>query len=126
MTKKKIFLASVVFVVTNLLCVSMVLGAPLESDQQGLAALEYLFRLTRTPASDVEAREKIYLDLIDECPETEAAEEAHWALSNLYLDDFDEPKEDKAQEILKKFLERYPSSQWRQHVENRLAWFWGG
>jgi len=108
-----------------LLRVPGVSGAPAEPEQQSALALEYLLRLTRTPASDAEAREKIYLGLIDECPVTEAAEEAHWALSNLYLDNFDGPKEDKAREILEKFLERYPSSQWRLHVENRLAYFWG-
>jgi hypothetical protein len=98
-------------------------GEPAEPERQVPLALEYQLSLSRTPASEAALREKLYLALIDECPVTEAAEEAYWALSNLYLDDFDEPKEDKAQEILEKFLERYPASQWRSHVEDRLAWF---
>ena len=103
-------------------------GAPAGTEEPSLQealALDYLLFLARTPASDAEAREKLYLALIGDCPETQAAEEAHWALSNLYLDDFDEPMEKEAKEILEKFLERYPTSQWRRHVENRLASLWG-
>ena len=99
------------------------LAAPAPSDRQESLALDYRFAISRT--TNASEREALYLRLINECPDTEIAEEAYWALSNLYLDDFDEPKEDQAREILEKFLERYPSSQWRQHVENRLSWFWG-
>ena len=122
---KKFFLAGIVLTASVLLGAPVALAVPAEPERQGPLALEYLLRLARTPANDAEAREKIYLALIDECPNTEEAETAYWALSNLYLDGFDEPREDKAREILKQFLERYPSSQWRQHVENRLAWLWG-
>ena len=86
--------------------------------QEGLA-LEYRCNIDRTPAYDAAAREALYLRLIEECPETEAAERAHWALSNLYLDDFDEPKEDNARNILKQFVARYPSSRWLLHVTDR-------
>ena len=92
--------------------------------QEGLA-LEYRWNIDRTPTDDAAAREALYLRLIEECPETEAAERAHWALSNLYLDDFDAPKEDNARNILKQFVARYPSSRWLLHVTDRLAWLWG-
>ncbi|MDR2529238.1 MAG: hypothetical protein LBD04_09525 [Synergistaceae bacterium] len=93
---------------------------PLE--QQEAMAAEYLFRLARMSGDEPEERERLYLGLTEDCPGTEAAQEAHWALSNLYLDGFDDPKEDKAREILEQFLKRYPSSQWVDHVESRLAW----
>ena len=96
-----------------------------EDSSQEVLALDYLLLITRTPATDAEAREKLYLALIENCPATQAAEESHWALSNLYLDGFDEPMEKEAKEILEKFLERYPASQWRGHVENRLTALWG-
>jgi hypothetical protein len=99
-------------------------SAPAEPGQQETLALEYRLSIDRTSADPAE-REKLFLRLIEECPETEAAEEAHWALSNLYLDDFDEPLEDKAREILESFLKRYPASQWVLHVKSRLAWLQG-
>jgi hypothetical protein len=97
-------------------------AAPVDPARQETLALEYQLNLARTPVSDAAAREALYLRLIDECSATEAAEESYWALSNLYLDDFDEPKEDEARKILEKFLSRYPSSQWLPHVKGRLDW----
>ena len=98
-------------------------GASLES-QEALAR-EYQFRIARAPASDARAREELLLRLIRECPATKAAEEAYWTLSNLYLDGFAEPREERAREVLERFLERYPSSRWVPHFENRLAWLKG-
>jgi outer membrane protein assembly factor BamD (BamD/ComL family) len=82
-------------------------------------------RLALSRAADAAEKEKLCLRLINECPETEDAEEAHWALSNLYLDGFDEPKEDEARKVLEQFLARYPSSLWAPHVESRLLWLRG-
>jgi predicted Zn-dependent protease len=96
-----------------------------ERKRQETLALEYRWTIDRTPSDDAAAREALYLRLIDECPETEAAERAHWALSNLYLDDFEEPRESDARKILERFVERYPSSRWVLHVTDRLAWLWG-
>jgi len=98
-------------------------GTPLSLEQQEFLAIEYRFAISGT--TDAAEREALFLRMIDECPDTELAKEAHWALSNLYLDDFDEPKEDKAREILELFLERYPSSRWTVHVESRLQWLRG-
>ena len=96
---------------------------PVPSDRQDFLARDYRFEISRT--TDVPERESLYLRLMDECPDTEIAEESYWALSNLYLDDFDEPREDKAREILELFLKRYPSSRWASHVEGRLLWLRG-
>jgi len=94
-----------------------------ELERQEILAREYQFQIARTPVSETSAKEKLYLRLITECPATEAAEEAYWNLANFYLDDMEEPQEEKAREVLERFLERYPSSQWSPHVKNRLAWF---
>lgn len=87
-------------------------------------ALDYQLRLTRTAAENVEERERLYLALVDECPDTEAAQEALWALANLYLDDFDEPQESRAEEVLEYFVKNYPASPWILQVENRLIWLY--
>ena len=102
-------------------CQAVAALAPL--DRQEFLAIDYRFAISRT--TDISERETLYLRMIDECPNTELAEEAHWALSNLYLDDFDEPKEDEAREILGLFLKRYPSSRWALQVEDRLSWLRG-
>jgi DNA primase len=87
------------------------------------SVLEIRFALSRQ--TDATEKEKLYLRLIDEYPETQDAEEAHWALSSLYLDDFDEPREEDARKILERFLARYPSSLWAPHAEGRLLWLRG-
>jgi len=100
-----------------------VCAAPLPLEQQEFAAIEHRFAITRT--TDIAEREALHLRIIAESPNTELAEESHWLLSNLYLDDFDEPKYDSAREILELFLQRYPSSRWVTHVESRLQWLRG-
>ena len=101
----------------------LVFAAPAPLEQQSFLAVDYRFRISRT--TDASEREALYLRMMEECPDSETAEESYWALSNLYLDDFDEPKEDKARETLELFLKRYPSSRWVPHVENRLLWLRG-
>ncbi|MDR1378686.1 MAG: hypothetical protein LBJ36_06490 [Synergistaceae bacterium] len=107
------------------LFISTVWAASVDVVQQDILALEYRLSIDRTSVSDAAERERLFLRLIEECPKTEAAEESYWALSNLYLDDFDEPQEGKAREILESFLKRYPASQWVSHVESRLSWLQG-
>ena len=97
--------------------------ASTEKEAQQNAALEIRLALSQT--ADAETKEKLYLRLIEECPHTEDAEEAHWTLSNLYLDGFGEPREDDARNILERFLARYPSSLWAPHAESRLLWLRG-
>ena len=96
---------------------------PVPFEQQEFLAIDYRFRVSR--AVDAAERESLYLRIMDECPDTDIAEESYWALSNLYLDDFDESQEDKAAEVLELFLKRYPASWWAPHVEARLIWLRG-
>ena len=98
-------------------------AAPVPLEQQDFLAVEYRFKISR--ATDPSEREALFLRMMEECPDAELTQESYWALSNLYLDDFDEPKLDKAKEVLELFLKRYPSSRWAAHVENRLSWLRG-
>ena len=126
MANTKCKVAAVLGLAIYFLCRSglfQAMAEPVSSDLQDFLALEYRFAISRT--TDVLEREALYLRMMDECPDTETAEESYWALSNLYLDDFDEPREDKAREVLELFLERYPSSRWAEHVESRLLWLRG-
>jgi hypothetical protein len=103
-------------------------AAPAQEVQQNLEAQQNMvldIRLSLSRAAGAAEKENLYLLLIEEFPETEDAEEAHWALSDLYLDEFGEPKEDEARKILEQFLARYPSSLWAPHVKSRLLWLRG-
>jgi hypothetical protein len=97
-----------------------------ELARQEALVLNYRLSLARTSADDVEARERLCLGMIEECSDTESAQEALWALGNLYLDDFGEPQEAKAQEVLEYFIKTYPDSPWIVQVENRLLWLYEG
>lgn len=106
-------------------CVASAATASVLPDQE-TAALEYRLRLTRVDAENAAERERLYQTLIENCPQTEAAEEAFWSLAGLYLDDFEEPREEEAQKTLERFLEQYPASRWVEHAENRLLWLYEG
>lgn len=96
-------------------------SAPLEH-----LALEYQMQIARTDSDNPAEKERLYLKLIETCPQTEAAEEALWALANLYLDDFEEPRLSDAQSVLESFLSNYSSSRWLPHVESKLLWLYEG
>jgi hypothetical protein len=99
---------------------------PLGQEEQRRLANTLSLNLARLPAdAGADEKEALYLRIVEECPATEDAQEAHWALSNLYLDGFAEPREEDAKNILKRFLARYPSSRWAVHVRSRLDWLNG-
>ena len=62
----------------------------------------------------------LYRRIADECSGTEFAQEALWRLSQLYLDDFDEPDVKNAIGSLEFFIKTYPESEWRSHIEFHL------
>lgn len=84
-------------------------------------ARELRAELSRLGSSgDPEVREAFLRRIIERCPDTEEAEAAHWALADLCLDGFAEPKEEQARNVLEQFLKRYSSSQWATQVRCRL------
>ena len=102
------------------------LGAEPGSDEQKRRALELRLAISRLSETQVKERESLYQEILESCPATKEAEEALWALSNLYLDAFPEPKEQAAQEVLELFLDRYPDSAWGLHVRSRLILLYSG
>lgn len=101
-------------------------GAGSSSEEQEQRALELRLAVSRLSEDRARERESLYYEIADSCPETEAAEEALWALSSLYLDAFDEPREQSAREVLELFLSRYPDSKWGIQVRSRLVLLYSG
>ena len=101
-------------------------GAEPGSEEQKWRALEIRLAISRLSETQVEERESLYQEIVESCPATREAEEALWALSNLYLDAFPEPKEQSAQEVLELFLDRYPDSAWGLQVRGRLILLYSG
>lgn len=101
-------------------------GVDLSSEEQERKALEIRLAVSRLSEDRAEEREALYHELVKLCPATEAAEEALWALSGLYLDAFDEPREQSAREVLELFLARYPDSKWGVQVRSRLILLYSG
>ena len=93
---------------------------------EGDAAAEQTARELRAELSrlgsseDPDAREVLLRQIIERCPDTEEAEAAHWALADLCLDGFAEPREEQARSVLEQFLKRYSSSRWATQVRCRL------
>ena len=100
--------------------------AALGAAEQEQRALEIRLAIARLPEDQVKEREALYREIVKSCPKTEAAEEALWALSNLYLDAFPEPREQTAQEVLELLLARYPDSRWGLQVRSRLVLLYSG
>jgi tetratricopeptide (TPR) repeat protein len=69
---------------------------------------------------DPAKKAELYKRIADECSGTEFAQEALWRLSQLYLNDFDEPNIKEAINSLERFINSYPKSDWRAHVEFSL------
>jgi hypothetical protein len=116
------------FVFAFFIFVFIFLAASADADQRALA-LSLRFAISRAAQGAAKEKEALYLRIIDECPGTPEAEEAYWELSNLYLDEFDEPKEKESIAALEKFLKRYEEgespSPWALHVKSRLKWLRG-
>lgn len=101
-------------------------GAEPGSEEQRRRALEIRLAISRLSETQVEERESLYHEIVESCPATEEAEEALWALSNIYLDAFPEPQEQTAREVLELFLDRYPDSAWGLQVRGRLILLYSG
>ena len=67
-----------------------------------------------------EEKAVLYRKVADECRGIEHAQDALWRLSQLYLNDFDVPNVKEAIGCLEQFIQLYPNSDWRSHVEFSL------
>ena len=87
------------------------------SDKEELA--KHIFFEIRHVESPAE-KALLYRKITDECSGIVNAQEALWRLSELYLNDFDEPNVKEAIGCLEEFTKLYPDSEWRSHVEFSL------
>ena len=103
------------------------LSALSDKERLGLSLQAELARVNvkDDPQSLIE-REAVLRDIINRCAGTEEAENAYWSLADLYLDAFNEPNEEKACEILEKYLSRYADSRWAVQVKCRLLALYSG
>lgn len=93
---------------------------PLPLAEQQRRAAELFERLRQVDRFAYEEIERLYLRVINECPDTDEAEEAYFRLSNLYRMGFDPPQYDRLRQLLESFLDRYPDSPGRAEMEERL------
>jgi hypothetical protein len=54
--------------------------------------------------------ERLYFVVMEYAPETEAAQESYWRLSNMYRQAYNEPQHEKIVALLERFLQRYKES----------------
>jgi len=95
-------------------------GTAAAQDPQALA--KALFeQIRQADTYDLTTIERLYLEVMEKCPETDQAQESYWRLSNLYLQAYDDPKYPEARALLERFLARYPDSEGVPLVKRRLA-----
>jgi len=93
----------------------------LSKEEQETLAADIMSKLSSLPENQVREFEKGYLEIIERCPESTAAEEAYWRIGNLYRLAYSEPKNDKVIPLYEQFLERYPESEGVPMIANALA-----
>ena len=120
----------VFFSVLLSVCAQQAFAAPVSMEGNAAApertALELQVELNRLGSSgDPIERESILRKIVQQCPGTEEAEAAYWALSDLYLDAFSEPREAEARDVLELFLKKCPDSRWVAQAKCRLLALYG-
>ena len=92
----------------------------LSLEEQEVRATELFNQIIETDNYEFDTIERLYLQVIEECPDTEKAEESYFRLSNLYRMGFDPPEYTKLRQLLEEFLVRYPDSEGRAEMQDRL------
>ncbi|MFQ3573355.1 MAG: tetratricopeptide repeat protein [Thermodesulfovibrionales bacterium] len=95
-------------------------GKRLTLKEQERLAKDLFLKMSKTDASDTKVFIELYGRVIDECPDTERAQEAYWRLSNLYLQAFDQPQYDKIARLLEEAVKKYPNTPATPHYKQRL------
>lgn len=94
--------------------------SPLTLEEQRARAAALFEQIVATDQYEFETIEQLYVRVIDECPDTEQAEEAYFRLSNLYRMGYDPPKYEALRRLLEEFLERHPDSEGVPEMRERL------
>ncbi|MCW8906146.1 MAG: hypothetical protein OQL28_02770 [Sedimenticola sp.] len=89
-------------------------------EQQQVRAEQLFEQIRQADRYDYEQIEALYLQLIDECPDTEQAEESYFRLSNLYRIGMDPPEYFKLRRLLEDYLSRYVDTELAEKMRQRL------
>ena len=87
-------------------------GVPAAGTDPAAQARAIFKEIAALDDQDLDGIEARYLRIIDECPQTEQAQESYWRLSNLYLQAYDPPRNPAATALLERYLAGYPGSTW--------------
>lgn len=90
------------------------------AEQEKLAAELYV-AMANTDKYELQKLIALHRQVIEQCPDTENAEESCWKLSNLYVLALDKPDYERCIEVLEHFVKRYPDSQGVPVAMNRLV-----
>lgn len=86
-----------------------VAGSLSPEEQEALAGVVFK-ALMAMDEYDTAKFERLYRLVIDACPATDRAHEAHWRLTHMYQRAYDEPQNEKIVALLEGFLARYRES----------------
>jgi tetratricopeptide (TPR) repeat protein len=78
-------------------------------------------RSTRDRQSVLPKIEALYTQLIRNFPETPLAQESHWKLINIFVNEYSPPNYDKAEKFYSDFLKKYHDSPLKGVVEDTLG-----
>ncbi len=89
-------------------------------EEQQTRAAELFEQIRQADTYDYAQIEQLYLQLLQECPDTEQAEESYFRLSNLYRMGMDPPEYQKLRVLLEEYMVRYPTSEMAPEMSKRL------
>ncbi len=100
----------VIVLETNDFARAAALAGDLSPEEQGALSGMAFKALTAMDEYDTAKFERLYRLVIDACPATDRAHEAHWRLTHMYQRAYDEPQNEKIAALLEGFLARYKES----------------
>jgi tetratricopeptide (TPR) repeat protein len=95
---------------TNDFARAAAVAGDLSGDEQEALSGVVFKALTAMDEYDTGKFERLYRLVIDACPATDRAHEAHWRLTHMYQQAFDPPPHEKIAALLEGFLARYKES----------------
>jgi len=95
-----------------------------EDEQKSFEIFTEIFKITRSTRdrqSVLPRIEALYMQIIMDYPETPLAQESHWKLINIYVNEYSPPDYDKAEKLYHDFLKKYHNSPLKGVVEDTLG-----
>jgi TolA-binding protein len=97
---------------------------PTESEKKSLEVFNEILKTTRSSLdrkSLLPKLEKQYLNIIEEYPDAPLAQESHYRLITLYIDDYSPSRFRKAESLYKDFVKKYPHSTFKGLIQDTLG-----